>query len=172
MCFQGPPLLQFPEEVIRQILLKLSNDKDLDSVSNSHLLFKEISNENRVWRQLCNYHFTAAQKEQLLQQQSHKLSQKEDHNNVPSGENNNDHVDNLSTISASKIPDNSPQWKFMYKALKRKHGLNREEYAEELNLCKSCGLLFWTASSSNPHDCGMAILIRVKPGDFIKYFCV
>lgn len=159
-------MLQFPEEVIRQILLRLSNDKDIDSISNSHLLFREISNENRVWRQLCNYHFTAAQREQLLQQQNqfHKPCQKAVASNNDEFSNN-DH-------ETSAIFDDSPQWKLVYKSLKRKHGLSKEEYAEELNLCKTCGLLFWTTPSLSPHDCGMAILIRVKPGDFIKYFCV
>ncbi|ODN02800.1 F-box only protein 25 [Orchesella cincta] len=165
---KGPPILHFPEEVIRQILLKLSSDKDIETLSNTHFLFNDIAHENRVWRQLCNYHFTAAQKDQLLDQQ---------HQNLPPGvvnDNAANHNNNCNDSVSTQLSfeNDNPQWKLVYKKLKRKHGLNKEEYAEELNLCKTCGLLFWATSSSNPHDCGMAILIRVKPGDFIKYFCV
>ncbi len=66
--------------------------------------------------------------------------------------------------------DVDPVWKGKFKSLKRRYLLSRrgEEYAELLNLCKSCGLLFWKRSNENElggqghghgHDCAVPLLV-------------
>jgi len=230
---QVPPIEAFPEEVIRQVLLKLGNDKDIESLMNTSPLLSQISNENRVWRELCKYHFTPQQidliHQNLLKHKERNGANKRSHNknwnsvhhlhnnkgsrggseSPPSGRNREGSTGSSDESSSCECDNkcssgeeechrppsvrayqtnngnnnegcdenfNSsgyPHWKLKFKTLKRRYGLSKEEYADELNLCKSCGLLFWTAANSPPlHDCGIPILIPVKPGDFIKYFCV
>jgi hypothetical protein len=215
----------FPEEVVRQVLLKLNNEKDIEALSNTSPLLSQITNENRVWRELCKYHFTPQQID-LIHQHLVKLKERNS-NKRNQGNKNWNHAHSFhnsegtvlgragsespptlrsregSESSSSECDRNNssssgeedgcshescknsgdenmnvsgvgyPHWKLKFKTLKRRYGLSKEEYADELNLCKSCGLLFWTAvDSASHHDCGIPILIPVKPGDFIKYFCV
>lgn len=151
---QSPPLDQLPEEVLRQILLKLSCEKDIESLGSSHACLGRVAGENRVWRELVAYHFTPQQL-QLIQDRLESLPIWPNHRAGP--------------LKAPLVVT-EPLWKLKFKTLKRRYGLGREEYADELNLCKSCGLLFWTNQTS--HDCGVPLLVRVKPGEFISLFCV
>ncbi|OXA52380.1 F-box only protein 25 [Folsomia candida] len=151
---KSPPLDQLPEEVLRQILLKLSCEKDIESLGSSHACLGRVAGENRVWRELVAYHFTPQQL-QLIQDRLESLPIWPNHRAGP--------------LKAPLVVT-EPLWKLKFKTLKRRYGLGREEYADELNLCKSCGLLFWTNQTS--HDCGVPLLVRVKPGEFISLFCV
>lgn len=193
----------FPDEVIRQIVLKLNCDKDIEAMANANAILSKIADENRIWRELCNYHFTPQQIQQI---HDHLLRVMKDNNgnhvrqfsrNHPwcrnrtssSSQDESSESDSTSSDGLVNHTENSndtdinngngqtalqqPHWKLKFKTLKRRYGLSKEDYADELNLCKSCGLLFWTAAHTTPHhDCGIPILIPVKPGDFIKYFCV
>lgn len=55
-------LSDLPEELIREILLRLSDYKDLmnsgDAIPSANSL---INDEQHIWRELCNYHFTGQQ---------------------------------------------------------------------------------------------------------------
>ncbi len=165
------PLDALPEEVLRSILLKLSCDQDLEAVSSTqNSTLARIIQENRIWRELVRYHFTLEQ----LQRLEESL--------VTSGPVKtwtNPSVLNKKEVKEVK-EDVDPVWKGKFKSLKRRYGLSRrgEEYAELLNLCKSCGLLFWKRSNGelgghgHGHDCAVPLLVPVKPGEFIKYFCV
>lgn len=154
---------------MRQILLKLSCEKDIEALGETHATLSRVAGENRVWRALAHYHFTPQQL-QLLQDSLESLPTWPNHR-VKKPLSSTSSTD--SDSSQTPPPPPVAVWKLKFQTLKRRYGLGRrrEEYAEELNLCKSCGLLFWPAASPT-HDCGVPLLIPVKPGDFIKYFCV
>jgi len=200
--------LAFPEEVIRQILLKLNNDKDVENLSQADLQFHDVGEENRIWMQLCNYHFTPSQVKHIRlhnkkygtnYNQFHIANHHDGNHTVPymlrpdgsrimqvnNNHNNRAASDQNANCNSSSDEDSSGEekndqhnltgderesWRMNFKNLKRKFGLTKEEYAEELNLCKTCGILFWPTYSH--HHCDMAVLIRVKPTDFVQYFCV
>ena len=53
-------LSDLPEELIREILLRLSDYKDLVNSSCAFNL-QDILNESHIWEELCKYHFTGTQ---------------------------------------------------------------------------------------------------------------
>ncbi|XP_017777563.1 PREDICTED: F-box only protein 25 [Nicrophorus vespilloides] len=56
-----PQFLQLPEECIREVVLRLSDHKDLISASEVCDELTAIVNEKRVWRELTRFHFTPHQ---------------------------------------------------------------------------------------------------------------
>lgn len=61
-----PKLLNLPEECIREIILRLSDHRDLTASAQSCDEICSIVNEQRVWRELTKFHFTAQQIELVL----------------------------------------------------------------------------------------------------------
>ncbi|CAB3388764.1 Hypothetical predicted protein, partial [Cloeon dipterum] len=54
---QEPQLDQMPEECVREIMLRLSDHKDLSSAGEAWHLMQRVLDEQRIWKQLCHYHF-------------------------------------------------------------------------------------------------------------------
>ena len=50
-----------PEECIREILLRLSDPRDLEQASKTCEAMKAVASEKRVWRELVQTHFTKMQ---------------------------------------------------------------------------------------------------------------
>ena len=57
----GKLLTDLPEEVIREILLRLSDYNDLKSSGGAYQVIGSLLEDQHVWRQLCLYHFTRLQ---------------------------------------------------------------------------------------------------------------
>lgn len=53
-----PKLQNLPEECIREILLRLTDHKDLLSSGEAYHVMQKILSEQHIWRQLCKFHFT------------------------------------------------------------------------------------------------------------------
>ncbi|XP_023938639.1 F-box only protein 32 isoform X2 [Bicyclus anynana] len=60
-----PKLHDLPEECIREILLRISDHRDLDSASSAWPLMAALCSEQRVWRELVDFHFTQQQIDSL-----------------------------------------------------------------------------------------------------------
>jgi F-box protein 25/32 len=56
-----------PEECIREILLRLSDSKDLECAGRACLTMNTIAREKRVWRELVQTHFNKQQVEYILE---------------------------------------------------------------------------------------------------------
>ena len=54
-------LTDLPEELIREILLRLTDYKDLMNSGQSYDIMQSILDEQHIWKQLCKYHFTRQQ---------------------------------------------------------------------------------------------------------------
>ncbi|XP_044764076.1 F-box only protein 25 [Coccinella septempunctata] len=61
-----PHLLQLPEECIREIILRLSDHRDLQASAQACDTMANIVGEQRVWRELTKFHFTNQQIEMAL----------------------------------------------------------------------------------------------------------
>ncbi|XP_060521140.1 F-box only protein 25 [Cylas formicarius] len=61
-----PTLLQLPEECIREIILRLSDPKDLTAGEQACDQISSIVNEQRVWRELTKFHFNQQQIDLIL----------------------------------------------------------------------------------------------------------
>ncbi|KAF7284548.1 hypothetical protein GWI33_021998 [Rhynchophorus ferrugineus] len=71
-----PKFLNLPEECIREIILRLSDPKDLNSSAQSCDLVSTIVNEQRVWRELSKFHFTPQQINLVLPKNNEKIDWK------------------------------------------------------------------------------------------------
>ncbi|XP_039755337.1 F-box only protein 32 isoform X1 [Pararge aegeria] len=60
-----PKLHDLPEECIREILLRISDHRDLDSASSAWPVMASVCSEQRVWRELVIFHFTPQQVDSL-----------------------------------------------------------------------------------------------------------
>lgn len=56
-----PNFLQLPEECIREVVLRLSDHRDLSAAADACDELTAIVNEQRVWRELTRFHFTKQQ---------------------------------------------------------------------------------------------------------------
>ncbi|KAL9704443.1 hypothetical protein quinque_007961 [Culex quinquefasciatus] len=61
-----PKLHDLPEECVREIILKLTDYKDLESSASAWSLMAALISEQRVWRELSHYHFTKQQIDVIL----------------------------------------------------------------------------------------------------------
>ncbi|ENN79765.1 hypothetical protein YQE_03821, partial [Dendroctonus ponderosae] len=71
-----PKLLNLPEECIREIILRLSDHRDLTASAQSCDEICSIVNEQRVWRELTKFHFTTQQIELVLPKDTETLDWK------------------------------------------------------------------------------------------------
>lgn len=75
-----PKLQNLPEECVREILLRLADHKDLESGSKAYSVMQSLSSEQRIWRELCSFHFTDIQINCILekiQAQDKQLQEKQ-----------------------------------------------------------------------------------------------
>ncbi|XP_065204281.1 F-box only protein 32 [Planococcus citri] len=56
-----PKLENLPEECVREILLRLADHKDLEASSKAYSVMARVCDEQRIWRELCCFHFTQQQ---------------------------------------------------------------------------------------------------------------
>lgn len=147
-------LHDLPDECIREIILRITDYKDLESSSGAWSLMAALVSEQRVWRELANFHFTDVQIENVLKAKE---------------------------ISSHKeIKD----WQKIYHDLRKTYGVHENfQYTEILSLCRFCRCLFWP-SAGHPciaDQCPdfRARLIEaggpidsqpVPPAQFLKFF--
>lgn len=58
---QYPKFENLPEECVREILLRLTDHKDLESSSKAYSVMSRVVDEQRIWRELTQFHFTQQQ---------------------------------------------------------------------------------------------------------------
>ncbi|KAF0289514.1 F-box only protein 25 [Amphibalanus amphitrite] len=137
-------LHRLPPECLREVVLRLNDHRDLASSAQAYRVLAEIAEESRIWRQLCQYHFSGAQIQAQL---------------VATG-----------VRSASAPPTEltaaTVDWQALYHRLRRLHGL-REEYAEMVHLCRACRCLFWKPLG---HPC--SVNLARLPADERDRYCV
>ncbi|CAG9560925.1 unnamed protein product [Danaus chrysippus] len=56
-----PKLHDLPEECIREILLRISDHRDLEAASSAWPVMASLCSEQQLWRELVNFHFTQQQ---------------------------------------------------------------------------------------------------------------
>ena len=65
---------KLPEECIREILLKLSDPRDVESAGDTCAVMGAIARERRVWRELAQTHFTPQQIDAVLRERPELIS--------------------------------------------------------------------------------------------------
>lgn len=142
-----PKLQNLPEECVREVLLRLADHKDLESSGRAYSVMRRLVDEQRIWRELCQFHFTQQQ---------------------------------ISHVQGGQSPPHD--WQSTYHKLRKAFGL-REEYAEMIQLCRSCRCLFW---KSIGHPCIVdqdpefqeklenvdknTLYVPIPPQAFLKFF--
>ncbi|KAJ8716324.1 hypothetical protein PYW08_013609 [Mythimna loreyi] len=110
-----PKLHDLPEECIREILLRISDHRDLDAASSAWTVMASVCTEQRIWRELVNFHFTQQQIDATL-------------------------AKNKDDVADEKNFD----WKKLFHQLRKSYGLREDaQFAETLSLCRHCKCLFW-----------------------------
>lgn len=71
-----PKLLQLPEECIREIILRLSDHRDLVASAEACEQMASIVGEQRVWRELTKFHFSPQQIDLALPKENKKIDWK------------------------------------------------------------------------------------------------
>ncbi|XP_052750031.1 F-box only protein 32 isoform X2 [Galleria mellonella] len=113
-----PKLHDLPEECVREILLRISDHRDLDAASSAWSVMASVCTEQRIWRELVHFHFT--------QQQIDTILAKDKDAEDKDGE------------------DKDVDWKKVFHQLRKLYGLREDaQYAETLSLCRHCKCLFW-----------------------------
>lgn len=64
-----PKLQDLPEECIREVILRINDHRDLEASSAAWTLMAALASEQRVWRELTQFHFTKQQIDQMIQKQ-------------------------------------------------------------------------------------------------------
>mgnify|MGYP005985392179 CR=1 FL=1 len=72
-----PQLLQLPEECLREIILRLSDHRDLTASAQACEQMASIVGEQRVWRELTKFHFSPHQIDLVLPKNCGKVDWKE-----------------------------------------------------------------------------------------------
>ncbi|OTF80995.1 hypothetical protein BLA29_003648, partial [Euroglyphus maynei] len=145
----GKSWSDLPEELIREILLRLSDYKDLERSAQACQRMNSLLNEEQhIWKQLVKYHFTKDQLRWSLRMiaAENSFDPTSKHKSIPV----NIEIDQ----NADPIIDqngNKPilHWERLFHLLRKKFGL-KEEYADCLFLCRYCRCLFW---KSKNHPC-------------------
>lgn len=65
-----PKLQDLPEECIREIILRINDHRDLESSSAAWTLMAALSSEQRVWRELTQFHFSQNQIDLMMNKQA------------------------------------------------------------------------------------------------------
>uniref|UniRef100_A0A2M4ANT3 Putative f-box n=1 Tax=Anopheles triannulatus TaxID=58253 RepID=A0A2M4ANT3_9DIPT len=113
-----PKLHDLPEECVREIILRITDYKDLEASASAWSLMAALISEQRVWRELSHFHFTKQQIDVILEKMCLQDT-KERHRN----------------------------WQAIYHALRKMYGVREElQYAEILAFCRLCRCLFWPSA--------------------------
>lgn len=64
-----PKLQDLPEECIREVILRINDHHDLESASAAWTLMAALTSEQRVWRELTQFHFNKNQIGQMMKKQ-------------------------------------------------------------------------------------------------------
>lgn len=115
-----PKLQDLPEECIREIILRIDDHRDLEASSAAWTLMSALASEQRVWRELTQFHFTKYQIDQIVQKQSNNIinlhtsigNSNSDSAKVTSHQIN-DSTNKISTCMSTK------DWQKIYHALRR-----------------------------------------------------
>ncbi|KAL4706222.1 hypothetical protein ACJJTC_018406 [Scirpophaga incertulas] len=108
-----PKLHDMPEECIREILLRISDHRDLEAAASSWHVMGAVCSERRVWRDLVRFHFSAHQLRSVL----------------PKGR--------------DADCDDLDWKKTFHQLRKLYGLREDAQYAETLSLCRHCKCLFW-----------------------------
>lgn len=113
-----------PEECIREIILRVNDHRDLEASSAAWTLMAALASEQRVWRELTQFHFTKHQIEQIIQKQFNKNDDNTNNNSkLINGNNNLNEVDLVAFHSiegkTSSCAGNTKDWQKIYHALRR-----------------------------------------------------
>uniref|UniRef100_A0A1B6D9G8 F-box domain-containing protein n=1 Tax=Clastoptera arizonana TaxID=38151 RepID=A0A1B6D9G8_9HEMI len=65
-----PKLENLPEECVREVLLRLADHKDLEASSKAYNVMARLCDEQRIWKELCQFHFSSQQIAFILDQQT------------------------------------------------------------------------------------------------------
>ncbi|KAL5292630.1 FBXO32 family protein [Megaselia abdita] len=151
-----PKIHDLPEECVREIILRIADHRDLESAAGAWKLMASLTSEQRVWRELCTFHFNKKQMKYILDK--NKLNHQ------------------------SEIKD----WKKIYHDLRRTFGVSEDyQFAEVLSLCKYCCCLFWPSDGhpciidqspdlkarlEESNGGQLEISQPVPPSQFLKFF--
>lgn len=121
-----PKLEDLPEECIREIILRINDHRDLEASSAAWTLMAALASEQRIWRELSQFHFTKNQIDQIIQKQfnsSDDMHSKTNTNTkfLKSLSNLNFSTGNLEG-SSSKFVSSTKDWQKIYHALRRYDG--------------------------------------------------
>uniref|UniRef100_A0A146L5W0 F-box only protein 25 n=3 Tax=Lygus hesperus TaxID=30085 RepID=A0A146L5W0_LYGHE len=147
---EGQPLLEdMPEEVVREVLLRLSDHKDIEACREAWPeTAGPLTSEQRIWKKLVSFHFTDAQVSSYFERRALKQIQEE----------------------VKEVEKQTVDWKDAFHYLRKHYGL-REDYAETLSLCRACRCLYWTDSG---HPCvgggDPCFSVIIRPSDFLNFF--
>ncbi|XP_027203164.2 uncharacterized protein LOC113797049 isoform X1 [Dermatophagoides pteronyssinus] len=158
-----PSWSELPEELIREILLRLSDYKDLKRSAQACQRMNSLLNEEQhIWKQLVKYHFTKDQLRWSLRMISIDFNNQFEQINTNKTTNDkqkstkmniNIEIDQNSDPIIDQNDDNDQKiiidWERLFHLLRKKFGL-KEEYADCLFLCRYCRCLFW---KSKNHPC-------------------
>lgn len=72
-----PKLQELPEECIREIILRISDYHDLESSSAAWSLMAALVSEQRVWRELAQFHFTQEQIDLIIMKKFSTVERKD-----------------------------------------------------------------------------------------------
>lgn len=56
-----PKLQNLPEECVREVMLRMTDHKDLESSGKAYSVMARLCDEQRIWRELCQFHFSPQQ---------------------------------------------------------------------------------------------------------------
>ncbi|BES97734.1 F-box protein [Nesidiocoris tenuis] len=157
---EGEPLLEdMPEEVIREVLLRLSDHKDIEACREAWPeTAGPLTSEQRIWRKLVAFHFTDSQVSSYFERKAFMGSKRDEQE--------------LQVRSGRRSDKPPVDWKDAFHYLRKHYGL-REDYAETLSLCRACRCLYWTASG---HPCvgvggdPSCFSVIIRPSDFLNFF--
>uniref|UniRef100_A0A336M916 CSON013786 protein n=1 Tax=Culicoides sonorensis TaxID=179676 RepID=A0A336M916_CULSO len=152
---QRPKLHDLPEECIREIILRISDHKDLEASAAAWSMMAALISEQRVWRELTHFHYTQPQIDTIIEK-----------------------------MNLQDTKDRHRNWQAIYHNLRKKYGVREDlQYAEILALCRLCRCLFWP-SQGHPcivdqypdfrqrlDEAGQREETQpVPPAQFLKYF--
>ncbi|XP_026462428.1 F-box only protein 25-like isoform X3 [Ctenocephalides felis] len=112
----NPKLHNMPEECVREILLRISDHRDLEASSAAWGVMAALCGEQRIWRELTNYHFTSQQIDFMAEKKK---------------------------IVQDKNTDWQRLYHALRRTFGLREDM---QYAETLSLCRHCRCLFWPSA--------------------------
>lgn len=130
-----------------EIMRRLNCGLDLVNLSKCNRNLNDlVSNELKIWKNLCQFHFQQASINSFVNRLQKKPSSCE--SSAASGESIASSVGSYSSSGAESNVENDLDWKQIYFRLKRRFG-HREIYADMVHKCCHCKSLFWKVAELN-----------------------